>query len=310
MAISTSGPVSASTINTELGRASSSNLSIDAAENGSYGAINQNSATRPSSSNPASYSEWRGYNHSAQPAQLPAPQNLQKTSSTNTSITFTHSSVSGASSYRVFFDSVLKSNYTNPPNTVSALNTNTEYAVMVRAVNSAGVDGLDSNIVYMSTSVSCFVKGTMITLPGGSTSPIELLYLNQILLSARIETLADTNDVNELYKWNSNYIKTTSQNSSIASIVPVEVYNTIIINNGLLEATPSHSQLIQRNGIWKFIPLIDIQLNDMLYDIEGNIIEVSSIDYNIEKRTVYKMTLVNPHTYYANNILTHNVKFA
>jgi hypothetical protein len=150
----------------------------------------------------------------------------------------------------------------------------------------------------------------MITLPGGSTSPIELLYLNQILLSARIETLADTNDVNELYKWNSNYIKTTSQNSSIASIVPVEVYNTIIINNGLLEATHSHSQLIQRNGIWKFIPLIDIQLNDMLYDIEGNMIKVSSIDYNIEKRTVYKMALVNPHTYYANNILTHNVKDA
>jgi hypothetical protein len=63
MAIPTSGELSARTINVELGRSSTAQLSIDAVENGSYGAINQSSRDRPNSSNPAAYSEWRGYDH-------------------------------------------------------------------------------------------------------------------------------------------------------------------------------------------------------------------------------------------------------
>jgi hypothetical protein len=58
-----SGTVSASAINTELTRSASATISIDTAENGGYVAINQCSPSRPSSDNPASYSEWRNYNH-------------------------------------------------------------------------------------------------------------------------------------------------------------------------------------------------------------------------------------------------------
>jgi hypothetical protein len=55
-------------INVELGRARTSSISIDTAENGGYGAINQNSPSRPSSNNPAAISEWYSYNHSAGPS--------------------------------------------------------------------------------------------------------------------------------------------------------------------------------------------------------------------------------------------------
>jgi hypothetical protein len=54
-----------SQINTELGRSSTSLITLDNAENGTYATINVNSAIRPSSTNPAAISEWRGYNHSA-----------------------------------------------------------------------------------------------------------------------------------------------------------------------------------------------------------------------------------------------------
>ena len=67
MPLQSSGAISMSQINTELGRSSTSGISLDAAENGSYGAINQNSTSRPSSGNPASLSEWYGYNHNASP---------------------------------------------------------------------------------------------------------------------------------------------------------------------------------------------------------------------------------------------------
>jgi hypothetical protein len=65
MAIPGSGALSAQTINFELARSRSAQLSIDTAENGGYGAINTNSSSRPNSANPAAYSEWYNYNHTA-----------------------------------------------------------------------------------------------------------------------------------------------------------------------------------------------------------------------------------------------------
>ena len=65
MAIPSSGALSAQTINFELARSRSSELSIDTAENGGYGAINTSSPSRPNSANPAAYSEWYSYNHTA-----------------------------------------------------------------------------------------------------------------------------------------------------------------------------------------------------------------------------------------------------
>ncbi len=53
-----------SQINTELGRGSTTSITIDTAEGGGYGTINVCSASRPSSANPASISEWYNYNHS------------------------------------------------------------------------------------------------------------------------------------------------------------------------------------------------------------------------------------------------------
>ena len=63
MALQTSGTISMSQVNTELGRSASANISLDTAENGGYAAINNCSTYRPSSTNPAKISEWYGYNH-------------------------------------------------------------------------------------------------------------------------------------------------------------------------------------------------------------------------------------------------------
>jgi hypothetical protein len=65
MALPSSGTISMSQINTELARSSTANISLDTAENGGYGAINQNSSSRPSANNPAAMSEWYSYNHTA-----------------------------------------------------------------------------------------------------------------------------------------------------------------------------------------------------------------------------------------------------
>lgn len=71
MALPSSGQISMSQINTELGRASNSQISLDTAENGGYATINTNSTSRPNASNPAAMSEWYSYNHSAASCDAP-----------------------------------------------------------------------------------------------------------------------------------------------------------------------------------------------------------------------------------------------
>ena len=65
MALPFSGQISTSQINTELGRTSTSEISLDTAENGGYVTLNTNSCFLPDSANPASMSEWYGYDHNA-----------------------------------------------------------------------------------------------------------------------------------------------------------------------------------------------------------------------------------------------------
>jgi hypothetical protein len=63
MTLQSSGAISLSQINTELGRSSTATISIDSAENGTYSAINITSPSRPNGSRPNSFSEWYSYNH-------------------------------------------------------------------------------------------------------------------------------------------------------------------------------------------------------------------------------------------------------
>tara|TARA_B110000503_G_scaffold4030_1_gene5327 strand:+ start:1579 stop:2115 length:537 start_codon:yes stop_codon:yes gene_type:complete len=70
MTLVRSGQLGLGDINVELGRSRTAQISLDTAENGGYGAINQNSKSRPSSTNPAAVSEWYNYNHTFVPAPV------------------------------------------------------------------------------------------------------------------------------------------------------------------------------------------------------------------------------------------------
>lgn len=155
----------------------------------------------------------------------------------------------------------------------------------------------------------CFVKGTMISLSDGTQVPIETLAVGSNLESSLINTLEDTNNVHDLHMWSCDELVETRTGSSISVFYPEEVHHTIIVNDGLLETTPNHIQLARVNGVWRMINMEHLAIGDVLYDTDGNLIPVTSIETNREPRTVYKLTLSDKsHTYFANNILTHNIK--
>jgi hypothetical protein len=83
--------ISMGDINVELGRSRTSTISLNTAENGGYVTINTNSTSRPSSSDPASISEWYSYNHNASPPSTPPTfgYNLIRQGPTNGVLTIT-----------------------------------------------------------------------------------------------------------------------------------------------------------------------------------------------------------------------------
>lgn len=70
MALPSSGQISFSDINTELGQSSDAQLSLNDAANGNVDTINTNSSNIPDSSTPHGISEWYSYDHSASGASL------------------------------------------------------------------------------------------------------------------------------------------------------------------------------------------------------------------------------------------------
>lgn len=158
-----SGSVSATGINLELGRSSNANLSIDTAENGGYVAINQCSPSRPSASNPASYSEWRNYNHGYACCNTPAITSVA--SATSSSLDVYWVGLSNCSTSHIEY-STNQSSWTNvsagcvSPRTISGLASSTTYYFRIRitCTSTGGFSGY-SNVMSATTTSGCATYG-------------------------------------------------------------------------------------------------------------------------------------------------------
>ena len=164
MALPCSGQIAMSQINTELNRSASATISLDAAENGDYGAINQNSPSRPNASNPAAMSEWHCYNHSAAGCNAPSITGTDRTS-TSAILYISHSN---CNSMEVQYSSNGGQTWTQEGNTgcvttkyVYNLSPSTTYLFRARIVcGSTGQYSGYSNVVTVTT---CPASGTLVT---------------------------------------------------------------------------------------------------------------------------------------------------
>jgi hypothetical protein len=137
--------ISLSQINVELGRSATSSISLDGAENGSYGAINTNSPSRPSGSNPASMYEWYEYDHSYAPADTQSPTApgtpylSGNPSSSYGSIVWSSASDNvGVTGYQTYRDNSLYGSTTSLSTSISFNPTGGQNTWKVRAYDAAG----------------------------------------------------------------------------------------------------------------------------------------------------------------------------
>ena len=327
MALPNSGQISFSNLRTELGIPSQAPFSITSAATGVYVTINQDSPSKPNSTAPHAISEWYGYNHTFSAAR---------------SITIELNGVSGPTTLTAFKNGVSYLTRNTTGNAIGSITPGDTFAGRITGDGSTTMDlevisttrgslyavfdhdssftldsptfflesGEDINI-YGSTQpqTSCLVAGTLITLHDNTQVPIETLKVGDVLKSVQIEGLEDTNDVIELKKWESNNLTTLDTYSKISKISKETVPVIVTFNKGLLKGSTRHVQLVKRAGEWRFLRFGEVKVGDIFINENQEEIEIQTVGIEITPTEVYRVVLEVPsHTFYANNVLTHNVK--
>jgi hypothetical protein len=154
----------------------------------------------------------------------------------------------------------------------------------------------------------CFIEGTNITLADGSQVLIETLQVGDVLKSFAIDTLPlYSDDETVLTTWNTETLTGIGSTASIVSITPVQVSEIVVINN-LLKTTPNHKHLVKHDGVWSFVSAYMVVVGDIMLDINNNEFEITSVELQQVETVVYKMDVETLDVFYAENVLTHNIK--
>ncbi len=181
--------------------------------------------------------------------------------------------------------------YTSSGSTVSASHSWSStgtYYIKVKAKDTHGAQSSYSSThsILISSSSSCFLSGTKVTMADGSYKNIENVNIGDKVLTYDQKTDSFVPG---------SVIKTFHHTPSMMT----DYY--LIINNNL-KVTPNHPMWV--NGKW--IPAGDIKIGDKLLNQNGNNVLVTSIQKVYHKVPTYNLEVSNTHTYIANGIVVHN----
>jgi hypothetical protein len=290
------GSVSMSTINSELGRYYASGISLDAAENGSYGCINQYSGARPSSANPAYMSEWRGYDHGYRPGN-------------SDYYGYDYYYTYCADSYGTMAVARAIVNRVDYPSDSCSGAYATYYYYAYAYVAYYYYDGS----CYTGGGGGCLKVGTQVTMADGSIKNIEDLVVGDLVLSADVEDLPDDKpsylSLEIVKNWKKDLMDDYQYGTAaVTSLNVIEVPQFFSINNGLIEMSVDHINLYKDviDSKWKLGSTLDLKPGDELIDINKNIITINSISIIDTPTQVVKLDLENLDLFFANGVLTHN----
>lgn len=156
------------------------------------------------------------------------------------------------------------------------------------------------------SSGGCLAGNTMVELSNGTSIPIKDIKIGATLKGFDIKTISPWNEVEDNWKGSNieQYDYDDYQVTDTMEITDAEVYS---INNGLLECSEDHKHLVRRNDLWMIRTTLQLKPADVYMDRDKNEIKIHTILWD-RKDTVYLISLNGKHTYFANNILTHNNK--
>ena len=150
---------------------------------------------------------------------------------------------------------------------------------------------------------SCLVENTSIEMADGSFKMVQDIIAGDSLRSITADGMPV--EPNQWFSWSDDNLTFEACVSNVGSNNSFEVEKTIKIND-VLETSPSHNNVIKRNGRWIIRKTEDLEIGDILLDSLSNEIKIDSIDMIDAVTKVYNIMLVGSKLYFANGILTHN----
>ena len=176
------------------------------------------------------------------------------------------------------------------------------------AWQSQSLVGYVNNSTVVSVTFCCFVEGTMISINGSQSVAIETLVAGDSVLSKNIPTMVDSDDPVTLQNWSNASISGSASTALVVSNVSesaTEVYN---VNDGLIKMTAGHLNIVKRSNVWTIVRADNLQVGDIYEDKDGNEVSITSVVAEAYSGLIYKLNVETDDVYYANGILTHNIK--
>ena len=154
----------------------------------------------------------------------------------------------------------------------------------------------------------CVLEGTLISTSPSSSIAVEDLEVGDTVLSKNIKGMPDSDDFDDLREWTSSTLSGAQSTAIVTANPSISINSIYNINEGTLYTSATHMHIVKREGIWSVKRTHTLEEGDYYEDINGNLIEITSIALETRAVTIYKLNVETDDVYYANGILTHNIK--
>ncbi len=157
----------------------------------------------------------------------------------------------------------------------------------------------------------CFSVDTPITLPDGSETKIEDLFIGQEVLAITLPTMPLDFDDEETWKdWETNTIEGAEQTTATVKEIYFDWYKDYYVINDRIKTTYEHPFFVKRDSKYTFETTADLQVGDeFLTDTSGSFVfeEITSIEKIDEELETVNINCEPHDVYFAGGVLVHNV---
>ena len=166
---------------------------------------------------------------------------------------------------------------------------------------------------YAGQTIACFLPGTMIRMSDGTEKDIEDINVGDEVLSAVIPNLPDE-DLG-YSAWKPFESSDDMTNLEVSSATVEHIFYDYMdgywdINNGLVKVTSEHDFWVNSGKKWEWYTPKQLSWNYTfgykLLDYEGNLIEVTSVEYVNGEVEVINFDVEPLDIYFAGGVLVHN----
>ena len=154
----------------------------------------------------------------------------------------------------------------------------------------------------------CFVFGTKVQMSDGSWKNIEDLFVGDQIMAADVPGVPDDELAYDYMSgWQQDDISQTSKVTAYVTNVKNRLFNEYYKINDIINVTYEHIVPVQKNGIWKFSQIEDIQIGDNIMNDALEVIPVLSKELIVDNVETTSIDIDVKDIYFVKGMMAHNL---